>query len=84
MALFLKAVDVHQLTPEQRAALQPGQHITASGAKGRWIGQSKRGTDVAAWQENARAFPKDARAYRAALREYLRGLNQQHESRQHG
>ena len=62
------------LTPEQRAALQPGQHITASGAKGRWIGQSKGGTDVAAWQDNARAFPKGARAYRAALREYLRGL----------
>ena len=75
MARFTRAVDVHTLTPEQRAALQPGQHITASGAKGRWIGQSAHGTDVAAWSDNARAFPKGARAYQTTLREYLRGMN---------
>lgn len=70
MARYTKPLDVHKLTPEQRAALQPGQHITASGAQGRWIGQTKNGSDVAAWRDNARRFPGGVKAYHAALREY--------------
>lgn len=72
MARFAKTVDVHTLTPEQRAALQPGQHITASGAKGRWIGQTIHGTDVAAWRDNAKNHPAGARGYYRALRDYAR------------
>lgn len=50
MARFQKAIEMWPLTPAERAALQPGQHITAGGAPGRWCGQTARGIDVAAWR----------------------------------
>ena len=50
MARFQKRVEIWPLSPEERAALQPGQHITAGGAPGRWAGQTARGIDVAAWR----------------------------------
>jgi hypothetical protein len=52
MAKFTKTVEVWPLSPSERAALQPGQHITAGGAPGRWCGQTKSGIDVAAWRVN--------------------------------
>lgn len=70
MARFAPRIDVHTLTPEQRKALQPGQHITASGAKGRWVGQTPHGTDVAAWRDNARRHPEGSQAYYKILRSY--------------
>ncbi|AMO44063.1 hypothetical protein DSS3P8_005 [Roseobacter phage DSS3P8] len=70
MAQYQARVDVHTLTPEQRAALQPGQHITASGAPGRWAGQTRHGTDVAAWAGNATRHPLGRAGYFRAMREY--------------
>lgn len=70
MSRYQPTVDVHTLTPEQRAALQPGQHITASGGKGRWAGQTKHGTDVAAWAGNAKGSPLGRVGYFRALRQY--------------
>ena len=50
MARFKKSIEVWPLTTEERAKLQPGQHITAGGAPGRWCGQRPNGVDVAAWR----------------------------------
>lgn len=48
MARFQSTVNVWALGPEERAELQPGQWITAGGALGRWVGQT-RNSDVAMW-----------------------------------
>jgi hypothetical protein len=72
MARFQKRVDVWGLSPTQRAALQPGQHISAGGAHGRWCGQTSAGVDVAAWQGNAKGHKAGAAAYMRTLRGYAR------------
>jgi hypothetical protein len=68
---FRPAVDVWALDPAGRAALQPGQWVTAGpgGAKGRYLGQTRGGSDVVAWADNARGRP----GYGAALRAYAKG-----------
>lgn len=69
MARYVKRVDVHTLTREQRGKLQPGQHVSASGAPGRWVGQSAA-SDVAAWRGNAKGHPRGMWAYWRNLRKY--------------
>jgi len=49
MARYVKSVAVWALDHDERNALQPGQHITAGGAPGRWCGCTDR-SDVAAWR----------------------------------
>ncbi len=75
MSRYIATVDVHTLSEEQRKLLQPGQHITASGGQGRWAGQTKHGTDVAAWTENAKRSPLGRKAYFRALRTYATSFN---------
>lgn len=70
MARYTKRVEIWPLSPAERAKLQPGQHITAGGAPGRWCGQTKRGIDVAAWRGNAKGHKAGATAYMRALIEY--------------
>ena len=71
MARYQRRVDVWTLTPEQRAALQPGQHITAGPDNpGVYLGQTRNGVDVAAWEGNARRHPEGRAAYIRTLREY--------------
>jgi len=70
MAKFCKTVEIHNLPAESRARLQPGQHITAGGAPGRWRGQTKAGVDVAAWRGNAGRHPSGRMGYFRALRQY--------------
>jgi hypothetical protein len=72
VAKYVKRVDVHRMTREQRAALQPGQHISASGALGRWVGQTIA-SDVAAWRGNAANDPMGAWNYFRRLRDYKNG-----------
>lgn len=68
---FAPALDVWSLDPAARAALQPGQWVTAGpgGPKGRYLGQRPGGSDVVAWSDNARGRP----GYGAALRAYAKG-----------
>ena len=68
MAKYTKRVDVWGLNAEQRKALQPGQHVSAGGANGRWAGQTRHGIDVAAWEHSA--AKGKARQYFKALRAY--------------
>lgn len=64
---YQKTVEVWPLTREERAKLQPGQWITAGGARGRWCGQTQ-GSDVALWCDGV---PKGQhRAKLRALRDY--------------
>lgn len=68
---YLPAVDVWSLDETARAALQPGQWVTAGpdGAKGRYLGQTRGGSDVVAWCDNARGRP----GYVSSLRAYAKG-----------
>lgn len=69
MARFQPRVDVYNLTPQQRAALQPGQHITAGPDNpGVYLGQTRHGSDVAMWEGNAKG--RNRRDYMATLRAY--------------
>jgi hypothetical protein len=70
-ARYLPALDVWSLDPAARAALQPGQWVTAGpgGPKGRYLGQRPGGSDVVAWSDNARGRP----GYGASLRAYAKG-----------
>lgn len=71
MAKFQPRVNVWDLSSVERAALQPGQHITAGPDNpGRWAGQTKAGVDVAAWRGNANGNPAGALAYWRDLRAY--------------
>lgn len=74
MAKFQKTVDIWTLTIAERAKLQVGQWVSAGSDsspenRGVWCGQTK-GSDVVAWQGNAKAYFKGPQAYRAALRGY--------------
>lgn len=69
---YVPALDVWPLPPRARAALQPGQWVTAGpgGPRGRYLGQTPAGSDVVAWADNARGR---GRGYGAALRAYAKG-----------
>ncbi len=74
MALFQPRVDIHSLSTEARASLQPGQHIMAGidGPKGVYLGQKRGGSDVAAWSENAKGHKLGYSGYLSALRAYAK------------
>ena len=71
MAKFTKRVAIWNLDAQQRARLQPGQHIEAGGVRGVYLGQKPGGTDVAMWEPNAKG--RDRLAYMQALRAYAKG-----------
>lgn len=75
MARYLPRVDIWTLGVAERAALQPGQHISAGqdGPHGRFYGEGRAST-VAAWERNARGFPDGVRAYQAAIRLYAKSI----------
>lgn len=68
---YVKALNVWPLPPRARAALQPGQWVTAgpNGPRGRYMGQ-RNGCDVVAWAENSRG---KGRTYAARLRAFATG-----------
>ena len=68
MARYQKRIDVWQLSPEERGALQPGQHIIAGGSHGVYLGKTRGGSDVAMWEGNAKG--RNRRDYMAYLRRY--------------
>lgn len=72
---FVKTVDVWTLSPVERAALQPGQHVTAgpAGPRGRFMGEG-RGSTVVAWRGNAKGHKAGALDYQRALRVYARSV----------
>jgi hypothetical protein len=72
---YCKPIDIHRALPEIRALLQPGQHITASGARGVWVGRTKYGTDVAMWHDSVAKRPGAYREKFAILRRYATALN---------
>ncbi len=74
MARFQSTVDVWDLTPKQRARLMPGQWVKAgpAGPKGRYWGQTRGGSDVVAWSQNAKASRMGWR-YHRTLRDYALG-----------
>lgn len=73
MNKFLPTLDIWTLSDEQRAALRPGQWVTAGvdGPKGRFYGQGR--STVVAWIGNARAS-RDYAGYMRALRDYGRSV----------
>ena len=71
MAQFQPRLDIWALSPDQRKALQPGQHITAGGAHGVYLGQTSGGSDVALWEASARSGAH-RRQRLQALRQYAK------------
>ena len=71
---FQKTIDIWPLSPAQRAALQPGQWVTAGNepgaAKGRFYGEGRAST-VVAWVGNAKGR---YRSYMASIRDYARSV----------
>lgn len=67
---YVPALDIWPLPPRARAALTPGQWVTAGpgGPRGRYLGQTRGGVDVVAWRDNARRG--HALDYMRALRAY--------------
>lgn len=70
MAQFQPRIDIWKLDPAQRKALQPGQHISAGGANGVYLGQTSGGSDVAMWEGNAKG--RNRKHYITALRKYAK------------
>ena len=74
MARYQPRLDIWKLNFEERAKLQPGQHITAGEDNpGVFLGQTKGGT-VAMWEGNAKG--RDRAEYLAMLRDYAKRLTQ--------
>ena len=65
---FKPTIDVWALAPSERAAIQPGQWITAGpeGPRGQYLGQKPGGSDVVCWNKYASGFA----AKRRVLRQY--------------
>jgi hypothetical protein len=70
MTQYVKALDIWPLPPRARAALQPGQWVTAgpNGPRGQYLGQRPGGTDVVAWAGNCHG----RNGYIKTLRNYAR------------
>ena len=62
---FLPAFDLHAVPLELLRAVQPGQYVTASGAKGRFWGVARSGVVVVAWSKKTREQHRALRAYAA-------------------
>jgi len=63
---FKATFDIWQLTRSERAAIQPGQWITAGpeGPRGQYLGQKPNGIEVVAWREGADQYANKRRALR--------------------
>jgi hypothetical protein len=77
---FLPTVDIWTLSPEQRAALIPGQWVSAGAPDadrnncGRFYGVKQSGSVVVAWNGNARTERSgDWPGYQRALYNYAKG-----------
>lgn len=71
---YQKTIDIwalHAENPDEVARLQPGQWVTAGGAKGIFCGVKPTGTVVCMWYGNAKG--RDYRAYRKSLMNYAKG-----------
>ena len=70
--LYVPAFNVWALPDYLRAAILPGQWVRAGegGPLGRYLGQTRGGSDVVAWQGNAKGRGP---SYGAALRAYAKG-----------
>lgn len=68
---YRPALDIWPLPERARAALHPGQWVTAGpgGPRGRYLGQ-RNGCDVVAWADNSRGRGP---SYIRALRAYALG-----------
>lgn len=64
MAKFQKRVQLWDMTPEQRAELQPGQYVKAGESRGRWIGETLT-SSVAMWHAPQGQHMEKFRALRA-------------------
>tara|TARA_R110000824_G_scaffold70939_2_gene181854 strand:- start:190 stop:417 length:228 start_codon:yes stop_codon:yes gene_type:complete len=69
---FVKALDIHSLTDNERAALQVGQWVYAGdkSAKGKFLGVTKGGSVVVAWHGSATRKGNKPNEYYRALRDY--------------
>jgi len=69
---YVAALDVWPLPSRARAALQPGQWVTAgpNGPRGQYLGQAAGGSDVVAWADNRKGRGP---GYVRALRAYAKG-----------
>jgi hypothetical protein len=67
---FRPLINIWNVKPADRAAIQPGQWVQAGpqGPIGQYLGQKKSGTDVVAWK--GRAYS----AKRATLRQYAKAI----------
>lgn len=68
---FQPTIDIWALTPDEVAKLQPGQWVTAGGAKGVFCGVKKSGSVVCMWQDNAQGR-KSYADYRKMHMKYAR------------
>ena len=67
---FRPLINIWNVKPRDRAAIQPGQWIQAGpqGPIGQYLGQRKSGTDVVAWRG------RDYASKRATLRQYAKAI----------
>lgn len=67
---FRPLVNIWNVKPADRAAIQPGQWVQAGpqGPIGQYLGQRRSGTDVVAWRGKSYA------AKRATLRQYAKAI----------
>lgn len=77
---FLPTVDIWTLTDEQRAALIPGQWVSAGTPDadrsncGRFYGITRSGSAVVAWNGNARTRAGSVRKYQQLIYTYAKGV----------
>lgn len=75
---YRPTLDLWTLSPDARAALPIGQWVSAGAPDasrancGRWCGVTRGGSEVVAWNGNARKHASPA-AYRHLLRTYAKG-----------
>lgn len=65
---YCKRIDLWRAMPQTIAAMQPGQHVSAGGARGVWAGQTRAGVRVVMWNGSARGTYRPK--YFRALRQY--------------
>ena len=69
---YQPTIDIWCLSDEDVSKLQPGQWVTAGGAKGVFCGVKPSGSVVCMWQENAKGRDSYA-SYRRSLMNYAKG-----------
>ena len=72
MARYCKPLDLWNLMPEIRPLIQPGQHVTAGGARGVWAGFTRAGVSVVLWRGSVAKRPGAYAEKFGHLRRYAR------------